>query len=81
MARTARQRPRWTPDLAATSAALAALSLIGLFDYYTWSYPAGRIWTWVVLALWAAAYRRATAQVSATERPSPFGYTAEAAGA
>jgi hypothetical protein len=78
----ARQRPRWTPDLAAMSAALAALSVVGMFDYYTWSYPAGRIWTWVVLALWAAAYRRATARVSATERPSPLsGLTAEAAGA
>ena len=66
----ARHRPRWTPDLAATSAALAAISVVGLFDYYTWSYPAGRIWAWVVLALWAAAYRRATAQAAATDRPS-----------
>ena len=78
----ARHRPRWTPDLAATSAALAAISVVGLFDYYTWSYPAGRIWTWVVLALWAAAYRRATAHAASTERPSAYGgLTAEAAGA
>jgi hypothetical protein len=28
-----------------------------LFDYYTWSYSAGRIWAWVVLGLWAVAYR------------------------
>ena len=62
----ARHRARWTRDLAATSAALAAVTVVGLFDYYTWSYPAGRIWAWVILALWAASYHRAVALAPAT---------------
>jgi putative inorganic carbon (HCO3(-)) transporter len=51
------RRRRWTPDLAIASGALAALTVVGLFDYYTWTYSAGRIWAWVVLGLWAVAYR------------------------
>jgi len=57
----ARQRRRWTGELAVTSGALAALTVVGLFDYYTWSYSAGRIWAWLVLGLWAATYRNAVA--------------------
>ncbi|HZS13042.1 MAG TPA: O-antigen ligase family protein [Candidatus Dormibacteraeota bacterium] len=56
-----RHRRRWTAELAATSAALAALTVVGLFDYYTWTYASGRIWAWAVLGLWAAAHRQATA--------------------
>jgi hypothetical protein len=55
----ARRRRQWTPELATASAALAALGVVGLFDYYTWTYPAGRIWAWIVLGLWAVAYRAA----------------------
>jgi hypothetical protein len=81
----ARHRHRWTPDLAAASAALAAVTVVGLFDYYTWSYPAGRIWSWVILALWAAAYRRAVERARASERPAAVtaagGTLPEAAGA
>lgn len=55
------RRSRWTPELAVASAALAALSVVGLFDYYTWTYSAGRVWAWVVLGLWAVAWRRAMA--------------------
>jgi hypothetical protein len=40
--------------------ALLAVSVIGLFDYYTWSLTSGRIWFWLVLALWLVAYRRAS---------------------
>jgi O-antigen ligase len=54
-----RRRVPWTPDLAVASGALAALSVIGLFDYYTWTYSAGRIWAWLVLGLWVVAYRNA----------------------
>ncbi|MDO8484417.1 MAG: O-antigen ligase family protein [Candidatus Limnocylindrales bacterium] len=56
-----RHRARWTVDLAGSSAALAAVTIVGLFDYYTWSYSAGRIWSWLVLAMWAVAYRTAAA--------------------
>jgi len=54
-----RRRRAWTRELVAVSAALAALTVAGLFDYYTWTYPAGRIWAWLVLGLWALAWRRA----------------------
>ncbi len=70
------RRPRrWTPDLAAASAALAAVLVVGLFDYYTWSFPAGRTWAWLVLGLWAGAYgRRARADERGTKtaRPAPM---------
>jgi len=56
-----RRRRAWTRELVAVSAALAALTIAGLFDYYTWTYPAGRIWAFVVLGLWALAWRRAVA--------------------
>ena len=59
------RRRRWTAELAAASAALAAVTVVGLFDYYTWTYQAGRIWAWAVLGLWAVAYRNA-----AVGRPS-----------
>jgi putative inorganic carbon (HCO3(-)) transporter len=54
-----RRRHQWTPELAVASGALAALTVVGLLDYYTWTYSAGRIWAWVVLGLWVVAYRRA----------------------
>ncbi len=53
------RRPRnWSRDLIAASAALAALTVIGLLDYYTWTFSAGRIWAWLILGLWAGAYAR-----------------------
>ena len=58
-----RSRERWTTDLAAASAALAAVTVVGFFDYYTWTFPAGRIWGWLVLGMWAVAYRRARVAV------------------
>lgn len=54
-----RHRPGWTAELAVASGVLAVLSIIGLFDYYPWTYAAGRIWTALVLGLWGVAYRRA----------------------
>jgi O-antigen ligase len=55
-----RVRTRWTRPLAWTSAALAAVTVIGLFDFYTWTASAGRTWAWLVLGLWVVAYRQAT---------------------
>jgi O-antigen ligase len=54
-------RRRWlTPELIGVSGALLTLHVLGLFDYYTWLFAAGRIWFWLVLALWVVAYRAAT---------------------
>ncbi len=66
-----RIRARWTRSLAWTSAAMAAGTVIGLFDYYTWAPTAGRTWAWLVLGLWVVAYRRASASgpVSAAGDP------------
>lgn len=44
------------PQLVAASALLAAVSVVGLFDYYTWSYAPGQFWFWTSLGLWAAMY-------------------------
>jgi len=60
-----RRRHRWTLELALTSGALAVLTVVGLFDYYPWTYSAGRIWAWLVPALWAVTYRNATVSTDA----------------
>jgi putative inorganic carbon (HCO3(-)) transporter len=64
----ARRSVRWTPELIATSAALLAWTVVGLFDYYTWSFPAGRVWSVLLLGLWAGAVRDAQAQVGQASR-------------
>src|SRR4029077_20281455 len=57
----ARIRARSTPWLAGTSAALAAVAVIGLFDFYTWAPTAGRTRAWILLGLGVVAYRKALA--------------------
>ena len=56
------RRHRLTPELIAMSGAVLALTVVGLFDYYTWSLNAGRFWFWLVLGLWLVAYRRSEEQ-------------------
>jgi O-antigen ligase len=56
----ARARRRWTRSLAAASAGVAAVKVVGLFDFYTWTAAAGRTWAWILLGLWVVAYRLAT---------------------
>ena len=52
------RRRELTPELIAASGALLAITIIGFLDYYTWSLAPGRIWFWLVLGLWVAAYMR-----------------------
>ena len=40
--------------LAPAAALLAAIVVVGLFDYYPWAFPAGRTWTAIGIGLWAA---------------------------
>jgi O-antigen ligase len=54
-----RDRARWTRALVGASATLAAVTIVGLFDYYTWTPSVGRTWAWIVLGLWVVAYRAA----------------------
>jgi O-antigen ligase len=53
-----RRRHALTLELVGASAALLAVIVVGLFDYYTWSQPPGRIWTWIALGFWVVAYSR-----------------------
>lgn len=52
-----RARRRWTRWLAGASAAIAAITVVGLFDFYPWTASAGRTWAWILLGLWVVAYR------------------------
>jgi O-Antigen ligase len=58
------RRAAWSIELAGVSAALAALSVIGLLDYYPWTYAAGRIWAWLLLGLWAVAFNNTRARLA-----------------
>ena len=41
------------------SGLLLALTLVGLFDYYTWLLVPGRLWQWLAWGLWAVAFQAA----------------------
>lgn len=43
-------------DLIAISAALLAISVISLFDYYPWMLDPGRLWQWLLWGLWGSAW-------------------------
>jgi O-antigen ligase len=43
-----------SPHLVGITAVLLALTCFNLFDSYSWSYPAGRTWQWLIWGLWAA---------------------------
>ena len=48
-----------TASLLGPTAALLALIVIGLFDFYPFQATQGRLLTWTVLGLWGAAWRAA----------------------
>ncbi len=52
-----RDRLELTPTFLSTSAVLAAITIVGFFDYYTWLLAPGRIWQWLIWGLWAAEYQ------------------------
>ena len=45
--------------LGATFALLLAVSVVNLFDYYTWMYAPGRLWQWLAWGLFSAALEKA----------------------
>jgi len=59
------RRKRLSPsfDLIVVSGALAAITIVGLFDYYPWSLPAGHLWLWLLWGLWGSFY-----QISSREK-------------
>ena len=52
-----RRRLHFSPALVGASALLAAVTVIGFFDYYPWLLVPGRLWMWLAWGLWAAIYR------------------------
>lgn len=55
-----RVRKRTLPsrDTVIATSILAAIAIIGLFDYYPWLLAPGRFWHWLAWGLWATAIRR-----------------------
>jgi O-antigen ligase len=54
-----RRQLKFSLALVVCSALLLAVTVTGLFDYYTWLLPLGRIWQWLAWGLWGAAYSAA----------------------
>ncbi len=55
-----RKQIAFTPALIGVSAALLAVSVISLFDYYPWMLNPGRLWQWLIWGLWAGLVARAS---------------------
>lgn len=47
------------PALMGAFALLLAMTVVGFFDYYTWSYSYGRVWQWLGWGLYSAALETA----------------------
>ncbi len=47
------------PQVAAAAALLLALTIVGLFDYYTWLLVPGRLWQWLSWGLLAGSVQKA----------------------
>jgi O-antigen ligase len=56
----ARRRLRFSWELAGLTAALLALSVISLLDYYPWMFNPGQLWQWLLWGLWAGFFNAAT---------------------
>lgn len=62
-----RRRLDLSPALIGASALLFALMLVGVFDYYPWSHPSGRLWQWLAWGLWAVAFQRSSRETGNVE--------------
>ena len=51
-----RNRLVLSPTLIGFSGLLLALTLLGLFDYYTWLLAPGRLLQWLAWGVWAGAF-------------------------
>jgi hypothetical protein len=58
-----RKRLNFSMGLIAASGALAAITVVGFFDYYPWLLTAGRTWQWLIWGLWAASFQMSTKRV------------------
>jgi O-antigen ligase len=60
-----RSRARWTTSLhalplAGLSAALLAIGVVSLLDYYPWLLNPGKLWQWLLWGAWGSAYMKAS---------------------
>ena len=46
------------PQVIACAALLLAVTVVGLFDYYTWLLVPGRLWQWTAWGLWSVSLTR-----------------------
>jgi O-antigen ligase len=51
-----RDQLKFSPHLVAISGVLAAVTIVGLFDYYPWLLGPGRLWQYLVWGLWGSLY-------------------------
>ncbi|HEY3344377.1 MAG TPA: O-antigen ligase family protein [Anaerolineaceae bacterium] len=51
-----RRRMRFSIELAAVSAGVAAISIISLLDYYPWILNPGQLWLWLLWGLWGKLF-------------------------
>ncbi len=51
-----RRQLKFSPHLLAISGVLAAVTIVGFFDYYPWLLGPGRLWQWLVWGLWGSLY-------------------------
>lgn len=59
-----RRRLELSLEFIAISGLLIAVTVVGLFDYYTWLLVPGRIWQWLAWGLWGAAYQAGQAEAT-----------------
>lgn len=55
-----RRQLKFVPNLLAISGVLAAVTIVGFFDYYPWLLAPGRLWQWLVWGLWGGLYLNAS---------------------
>ncbi len=60
------------PDAAAAIALLVSITLVGLFDYYTWLLQAGRLWQWLAWGLWALTWERCVSKSAIVSKQAVF---------
>lgn len=51
-----RKRLTWSPALIGLSGVLLAVTVVGLFDYYTWLLAPGQLWQWLIWGAWSGLY-------------------------
>jgi hypothetical protein len=64
-----RTRARRTPELIVATALLVAIGIVGMVDYYPWTFTAGRTWAAIAVGLWAATYLAAIRDPDRTVPP------------